>query len=134
MTNCSLAVDIGASGGTVVAGYLENNKMKLDEIHRFENKMIKKNGHFCWDIETLFSEIKKGIYQSKKQGLHPESIGIDTWAVDFVLLDENDELLTDAVAYCDPRTDGMMEEDFSIISKESLYLETDIKFQNFNKI
>ena len=134
MTNCSLAVDIGASGGTVVAGYLENNKMKLDEIHRFENKMIKKNGHFCWDIETLFSEIKKGIYQSKKQGLHPESIGIDTWAVDFVLLDENDELLTDAVAYRDPRTDGMMEEVFEKIPREKLYFETGIQFQKFNTI
>src|SRR5690625_4834654 len=134
MTNCSLAVDIGASGGTVVAGYLENNKMKLDEIHRFENKMIKKNGHFCWDIETLFSEIKKGIYQSKKQGLHPESIGIDTWAVDFVLLDENDELITDAVAYRDPRTNGMMEEVFSLINKEYLYSKTGIQFQKFNTI
>src|SRR5699024_12294072 len=81
------------------------------------------NGHFCWDIETLFSEIKKGIYQSKKQGLHPESIGIDTWAVDFVLLDENDELLTDAVAYRDPRTDGMMEEVFEKIPREKLYFE-----------
>src|SRR5699024_6786890 len=134
MTNCSLAVDIGASGGTVVSGYLENNKMKLDEIHRFENKMIKKNGHFCCDIETLLSEIKKGIYQSKKQGLHPESIGIDIWAVEYVLLDENDELLTDAVAYRDHRKDSMMEEVFQKIPREKLYFEIGIQFQKFNTI
>src|SRR5690625_4345048 len=134
MQKCSLAGDIGASSGRIIAGYLQNGKMVLDEVHRFENKIIEKDGYFCWDIDKLFSEIKTGIKKTKKQGFEPESIGIDTWAVDFVLLDENDELLTDAIAYCDPRTDGMMEEDFSIISKESLYLETDIKFQNFNKI
>src|SRR5699024_2445928 len=65
---------------------------------------------------------------------HPESIGIDTWAVDFVLLDENDELLTDAVAYRDPRTDGMMEEVFEKIPREKLYFETGIQFQKFNTI
>lgn len=134
MQKCSLAVDIGASSGRVIAGYLQGGKMILDEVHRFENKMIEKNNYFCWDIEKLFSEIKEGIGKTKEQGFDPESIGIDTWAVDFVLLDENDELLTDAVAYRDSRTDGMMEEVFSIISKERLYLETGIQFQKFNTI
>src|SRR5699024_3120453 len=134
MKNCSLAVDIGASGGAVVAGFLENGKMKLDEIHRFDNHMIKKNHHFCWDLETLFAEIKTGIRQCTIKKLKPESIGIDTWAVNFVLLDENDELLTDAVAYRDPRTDGMMEEVVEMISQEKLYFETGIQFQKFNTI
>ena len=134
MQKCSLAVDIGASSGRLIAGYLQDGKMILDEVHRFENKIIEKEGYFCWDVEKLFSEIKKGIRKTKKQGFAPESIGIDTWAVDFVLLDENDELLTDAIAYRDPRTDGMMEEVFSIISKERLYLETGIQFQKFNTI
>lgn len=134
MQKCSLAVDIGASSGRVIAGYLQGGKMYLDEVHRFENKMIEKNNYFIWDIEKLFSEIKEGIGKTKEQGFDPESIGIDTWAVDFVLLDENDELLTDAVAYRDSRTDGMMEEVFSIISKERLYLETGIQFQKFNTI
>src|SRR5690625_1005729 len=134
MQKCSLAVDIGASSGRVIAGYLRDGKMILDEVHRFENKIIEKDDYFCWDIETLFSEIAEGIKKTSAQGFEPESIGIDTWAVDFVLLDENDALLTDAVAYRDPRTDGMMEEVFSIISKERLYLETGIQFQKFNTI
>lgn len=134
MRKCSLAVDIGASSGRVIAGYLQDGKMYLDEVHRFENKIIEKNDYFCWDIEKLFSEITEGIKKTSAQGFEPESIGIDTWAVDFVLLDENDALLTDAVAYRDPRTDGMMEEVFSIISKERLYLETGIQFQKFNTI
>lgn len=134
LQTCSLAVDIGASSGRVIAGFLQNGKMILNEVHRFENKLINRNNHFCWDIERLFSEIKKGIGKTKEQGYRPKSIGIDTWAVDFVLLDENDEPLTDAVAYRDARTDGMMDEVFSIISKERLYLETGIQFQKFNTI
>ncbi|MBU8568256.1 rhamnulokinase [Virgibacillus pantothenticus] len=134
MRSCSLAVDIGASSGTVIAGYLQNKKMVIDEVYRFENRLIQKNGYFCWDIEKLFAEVKKGIHLTKKKGLIPVSIGVDTWAVDFVLLDENEELLMDAVSYRDPRTDGMMDEVFSIFSKELLYLETGIQFQKFNSI
>ncbi len=134
MQTCSLAVDIGASSGRLIAGYLKDDEMILKEVHRFENKIIEKNNYFCWDINKLFNEIKIGIHQAKAQGFNPESIGIDTWAVDFVLLDENDACLTDAVSYRDPRTDGMMEEVFSVISKERLYLETGIQFQKFNTI
>ncbi|PSL36273.1 L-rhamnulokinase [Planomicrobium soli] len=134
MKNHSLAVDIGASSGRVIAGALEKDRLELVEVHRFENKLIEKNGHFCWDIEALFSEIKKGIKNCNAMGIKPLSIGIDTWAVDFVLLDENDELLTDAVAYRDPRTDGIMEEVTEIFMKERLYLETGIQFQKFNTI
>ncbi|WP_080875925.1 rhamnulokinase [Oceanobacillus timonensis] len=134
MPECSLAVDIGASSGKMLIGYIEKGKLNLKEIHRFENKIIKKNQHFCWDLQALFSEILTGIHASRNQGFTPKSIGIDTWAVDFVLLDEQDRLLTDAVSYRDPRTDGMMEEIFQKISKERLYLETGIQFQKFNTI
>lgn len=134
MFECSLAVDIGASGGKMVAGYLKDKKLKFKEVHRFENNLVKKNYHYCWDLKSLFCEIKKGIHECGNQGFKPESIGIDTWAVDFVLLDENDQLLTDAVSYRDPRTDGMMEEVFQKISRERLYLETGIQFQKFNTI
>jgi len=131
---CSLAVDIGASGGRLIAGYLNDERLQLVEVHRFENKMMHKDNHLCWNLEALFAEIKKGIHLCSKKELKPESIGIDTWAVDFVLLDENEQLLTDAVAYRDPRTDGIMEEVFKEISKERLYLETGIQFQRFNTI
>ncbi|MCK0472912.1 rhamnulokinase [Halalkalibacter sp. APA_J-10(15)] len=134
MSQSCLAVDIGASSGRVMLGQLANEQLQLDEIHRFKNEMMEKNGHFCWDIETLFSEIKAGLKKCRDFDSKPVSIGIDTWAVDFVLLDENDQLITDAVAYRDPRTDGMMEEVTEIIKKERLYLDTGIQFQKFNTI
>lgn len=87
MFECSLAVDIGASSGKMLAGYVKNGKLKLKEVHRFENNLIKKGGHFCWDLQALFSEIVTGIHASRDQGFISQSIGIDTWAVDFVLLD-----------------------------------------------
>lgn len=134
MGEYSLAVDIGASSGRLISGKIENDKLILDEIHRFENKISKKGNYFCWDAEKLFSEILVGLKQCRNLGLEPRSIGIDTWAVDFVLLDENDQLLTDAVSYRDPRTDGIMEEVFEIIDKDKLYLDTGIQFQKFNTI
>ncbi|MDQ0257033.1 rhamnulokinase [Evansella vedderi] len=134
MSKSSIAVDIGASSGRLIHGYVEEGKLKLQEIHRFENKIVHNGENFCWEIDKLFDEIKNGLKKCHELGIQPDSIGIDTWAVDFVLLDENDHLLTDAVAYRDPRTDGMMEEVFQTISKERLYLETGIQFQKFNTI
>ena len=129
-----LAVDIGASSGRIILGNLNDGKLNLEEIHRFDNGIIEKSGHYCWDIDSLFNAIKVGIKKCYNRGIKPVSIGIDTWAVDFVLLDENDELLTDAVAYRDPRTDGIMEEVTQLFLKERLYLETGIQFQKFNTI
>jgi rhamnulokinase len=134
MTKYSIAVDIGASSGRLMLGYLENGLLKLDEIYRFENKIVQKGKAFCWEEDKLFQEIKNGLYKCRDMGIHPDSIGIDTWAVDFVLLDDEDKPLTDAVSYRDPRTDGMMEQVFEKIQKERLYLETGIQFQKFNTI
>ncbi len=134
MTKNAIAVDIGASSGRLILGYLEDGQLKLKEIHRFENKIVKKGESFCWEVDKLFREIKRGLKKCNQLGIKPDSIGIDTWAVDFVLLDENDKLLTDAVSYRDPRTDGMMEQVFEQIMKERLYLETGIQFQKFNTI
>lgn len=134
MKACSLAVDIGASSGKVIAGYVENDALRTREVHRFDNQMVRRGGHFCWDIDRLFAEVKRGVHRAREQGLYPESIGVDTWGVDFVLLDERDRLLTDAVAYRDPRTDGMMEEVLGQIAPERLYSITGIQFQKFNTI
>lgn len=134
LRECSIAVDIGASSGNVVAGYLEEGKLYLKELHRFPNNLIERNGDFLWDINKLFVEILVGIQKCEIYGLLPKSIGIDTWAVDFVLLDENDQLLTDVFSYRDPRTDGMMDKVFQIITKEELYDRTGIQFQKFNTI
>lgn len=134
MSKYCVAVDIGASSGRLIAGSLDNGILKLKEVHRFENKIVQKGKQFCWEADKLFAEIKKGIHKCREQGIKPESIGIDTWAVDFLLLDEHDQPLTEAVAYRDPRTDGMMEEVFKLFSKERLYLETGIQFLKFNTI
>jgi len=134
MTKYSIAVDIGASSGRLILGYLENGLLKLDEIHRFENKIVKNGDSYCWEADKLFQEIKNGLKKCNELGVKPDSIGIDTWAVDFVLLDEKNQPLTEAVSYRDPRTDGMMEQVFEKIMKERLYLETGIQFQKFNTI
>ena len=85
-----LAIDIGASSGRHILGSVENGKIQLEEIYRFDNGINKIENEYCWDIEQLFKEIKTGIKKCKEIGKIPKSIGIDTWAVDFVLLDEND--------------------------------------------
>ncbi len=131
---CYLAIDIGASSGRHILGSVENGKINLEEIYRFENGISKIGNEYCWNIEQLFKDIKKGIKKCKEIGKIPSSIGIDTWAVDFVLLDENDKMIGNAVAYRDDRTEGMMEEAFKIIPKDMMYLYTGIQFQRFNTV
>jgi rhamnulokinase len=129
-----LAIDIGASSGRHILGSIENGKITLEEIYRFENGISKVGNEYCWNIEQLFKDIKNGIKKCKEIGKIPKSIGIDTWAVDFVLLDENDNMLGNAVAYRDDRTEGMMEEVFKRIPKDMMYLYTGIQFQRFNTV
>ena len=83
-----LAVDIGASSGRHILGWLEKGKIRLEEIYRFENKLVKQSGHLCWDLEHLFHEVTAGMKKCGELGRVPVSVGIDTWGVDFVLLDE----------------------------------------------
>lgn len=129
-----LAIDIGASSGRHILGFIEGGKLKLEEIYRFSNGIKKVNNEYCWDLKNLFLEIKNGIKKCKEISKIPKSIGIDTWAVDFVLLDENEDILGNTVAYRDDRTEGIMEEVFKIIPKDMLYLYTGIQFQRFNTI
>lgn len=129
-----IAIDIGASSGRHILGFIEDGKLKLEEIYRFSNGIKKVNNEYCWDLKNLFLEIKNGIKKCKEIGKIPKSIGIDTWAVDFVLLDENEDILGNTVAYRDDRTEGIMEEVFKIIPKDMLYLYTGIQFQRFNTI
>ena len=129
-----LAVDIGASSGRHILAHLENGKIRLEEIWRFDNGMKFKNGHLCWDLDHLKKNLILGMQKCVQLGKIPESIGIDTWAVDFVLLDENGGLLTDAVGYRDSRTEGMDEEVYKIIPQDELYGRTGIQKQIFNTI
>lgn len=129
-----LAIDIGASSGRHILGCLEDGQIKIEEIYRFENGISKVEDEYCWDLKKLFSEIKAGIKRCSEIGKLPKSIGIDTWGVDFVLLDENEKVLGNTVAYRDDRTEGMMEEVFKDIPDDMLYLYTGIQFQRFNTI
>jgi rhamnulokinase len=129
-----LAVDIGASSGRHILGYIENGIIKLEEIYRFENGMVKKDGSLCWDLDKLFNEIKNGLKKCTESGKIPISMGIDTWAVDFVLLDEKDQVIGKTAGYRDKRTQGMDEMVYRIISEEDLYQKTGIQKQIFNTI
>lgn len=129
-----LAVDIGASSGRHILSHLEDGKLVLEEIHRFENGFSKKNGHFCWDIDHLFDEIVAGMKKCGEAGKIPASIGIDTWGVDFVLLDKDGNRLGDAVSYRDARTKGMDAVVEKIIPLQELYARTGIQKQLYNTI
>jgi len=130
-----LGFDYGASSGRAMLGIFDGEKIILEEVHRFSNDPIKINGTLYWDILRLYHELKTGIIECKKKG-HGDisAIGIDTWGVDFGLLDENGNLLQNPVHYRDNRTDDMMEQAFSILSKKEIYNETGIQFMQFNTI
>lgn len=129
-----LAIDIGASSGRHILGSLKDGKLQLEEIYRFDNGIHKIDDEYCWNLKALFKEIKNGIKKCKEVGKIPKTIGIDTWAVDFVLLDQNDEVLGNTVSYRDDRTEGIMEKAFEVIPKDMLYLHTGIQFQRFNTL
>ena len=129
-----LAIDIGASSGRHILGHLEDGKMVLEEVYRFDNKQIHKNGHDCWDLENLWSGVLGGLKACRDLGKIPATLGIDTWGVDFVLLDENDHMIGDPVAYRDHRTDGMIEAVSQLIPDQQLYERTGIQRQLFNSI
>lgn len=130
-----LAIDIGASSGRHILGRLEDGVLKTEEVYRFPNGM-KKNaeGVLCWDAEALFFHVKEGMKACAARGIVPQSVGIDTWGVDFVLLDENDELLGDTVGYRDKRTEGMDEEVYALLPEKELYARTGIQKAIFNTV
>lgn len=129
-----LAVDIGASSGRHMLASMEEGKIKLEEIYRFPNGMDNVNGTLCWDVDRLFAEIKNGLKKCKELGKIPSFMGIDTWAVDYVLLDKEDKILGDTVGYRDSRTNGMDEKVYETISLSALYARTGIQKQIFNTI
>ena len=129
-----LAIDIGASSGRHMLAGMKNGKMQLEEVYRFPNGMDNKNGTLCWDVERLFTEIKNGLKKCKEIGKIPVSMGIDTWGVDYVLLDKDDNILGDTVGYRDSRTEGMDEKVYEVIPQDDLYARTGIQKQIFNTI
>ena len=129
-----LAIDIGASSGRHILGHAEDGKLVLEEVHRFDNKQVHRNGHDCWDMDNLWNGIVDGLKACKALGKIPATVGIDTWAVDYVLLDRDGGMIGDAAAYRDGRTEGMDKAVERIIPPEELYARTGIQKQIFNTI
>ncbi len=130
-----LAFDFGASSGRAIVATYENGKVTMEEVHRFSNDPVMVGGTFYWDILRLFHEIKQGISKCVAAGHKDiESIGIDTWGVDFGLLDKDGRLLENPVNYRDKRTVGVKEKAFEVCGKENMYKAAGLQFNDFNTI
>ncbi len=129
-----IAIDIGASSGRLVAANVDAGQLDLQEIYRFKNEMTERNGHLYWDIDYLFMEVIKGLQKAKQQGIDACTIGIDTWAVDYVLLDESGARLQDVFAYRDDRTEQVPDRLHQQLSREVVYTKTGIQEQRFNTL
>lgn len=132
--NCYLAVDIGSSSGRHIAAWLEDGKLNMQEVYRFPNSAAMKNGHLCWDMDGLCAHVIAGLKAAHDKGLTPVSIGLDTWAVDFVLLDADNRPVGDLVAYRDSRTAGMDAQLEQTLPFSDHYAVTGIAKQPFNTV
>lgn len=132
--NTYIAVDIGASSGRLISAHLDDNKIQIEEEHRFRNEQYAKNGFNRWNTEKLFIEILTGLEKIHKKGITECSLGIDTWAVDYALIDDNGEIVDEVISYRDDRTQGAIEDFTKSINKETIYNKTGIQFQPFNTL
>ncbi|MCO8149850.1 rhamnulokinase [Bacillus subtilis] len=128
------AIDIGASSGRIMVGELNEGKLDIQEIHRFANGFSQRDGHCLWDIDHLLKQILQGLQKVKTLGYEHCTVGIDTWAVDYVLLDEKGDRLREAISYRDRRTDHTIDKLEHTLSKAAIYQKTGIQFQPFNTI
>lgn len=129
-----LSIDIGASSGRHILSSVQNGKLILEEVYRFENGMTEKDGHLVWDYKKLFSDILQGMKECKKAGKIPVSVGIDTWGVDYALIDKAGDVIGDVFAYRDGRTAEPIKKLHSKIPFETLYERTGSQFQIYNTI
>ena len=129
-----LAIDIGASSGRHILGSLKNGVLETTEIYRFENGFKEENGTLIWDIEKLTANVIEGIKECKSLGKIPETVAIDTWGVDYVLMDGEGKEILPCVSYRDSRTASAVNEVFGVISKGELYSKTGIQTQPYNTI
>lgn len=128
-----LAIDIGASSGRHIVGWLDNGKLCTEEVYRFPNSMKEENGHLVWEIEVLFDSVVKGIGEAFRRYPEIESLSIDTWGVDYVLMKDDREILP-CYAYRDSRTEAVIPQVHEKISFSQLYRKTGCQFQPFNSI
>ena len=128
-----LAIDIGASSGRHIVGWMENGILRTEEVYRFPNSVRRVDGHLEWDIDSLFINVKQGIREAFAKFPEIESLSIDTWAVDYVLL-KDDQPIYPVYTYRDSRTQAVIPEVHSILPFAQLYQRTGIQFQPFNSI
>ncbi len=129
-----LAIDIGASSGRHIVGWEENGEIKTEEAYRFKNGVEYKDGSLVWNVERLFKEVINGLKAAQEKGYTPASIGVDTWAVDYALLDKEDKLIDEVFAYRDSRTDKAIDGVHRTICFNELYKRTGIQYQPFNTV
>ena len=129
-----LAIDIGASSGRHILGSVEQGRIVLEEIYRFENRQRYLRGHDCWDVEEIYRQIVLGLKCCAQRGKIPETMAIDTWAVDFVLVSADGQRIGDAVTYRDKRTEHADTAWEDVLPFEKLYAETGIQRQKFNTV
>ena len=134
MTRNFLGYDFGASSGRAMLGVFDGERIEISEIHRFSNDPVTLNGRFVWDVQRLFFEMKQALLKVSRMGITIDAIGIDTWGVDFGLLDRNGRLLGIPVHYRDSRTDGLMEKTFEVVSKADIFKATGLAFNLFNTL
>ena len=135
MKEAYLAIDFGAGSGRVMAGTCDNGTVDLVEIHRFQNRQVKRGNHLYWDFLALFADMKAGIKKAVAEGYKIKSIGIDTWGVDFGLIDKDGNLLGNPVCYRDERTNGLPEELFpSQEELEAHYAQAGIQVMSINSL
>jgi len=129
-----LGFDFGASSGRAMLGQLKDGKIELNEIHRFSNDPVILNGRFVWDVPRLFFEMKQALVKIANMGIELDGIGVDTWGVDFGLIDKNGNLAALPVHYRDHHTDGMMEKAYEIMPKKDIFDKTGLAFLQFNTL
>ncbi len=127
------AIDLGASSGRVILAHFTQQGLALEEIHRFPNGPVSIADHLNWDVHSLFKEIKTGLRKAVRSGALV-SLGLDTWGVDFALLDQDDALINKPFHYRDPQTNGMMEEVFKQVSRGEIFKRTGIQFMQINSL
>ena len=127
-----LAFDLGAESGRAVVGYLHSGVLRIQEVHRFPNEPVGYGNSLHWDVARLWLEMRKALHDVKAMRL--ESIGVDTWGVDYALLGEQGELLQNPYHYRDQRTRGVMEQVFRVVPKEEIYRATGIQFMPINTL
>lgn len=128
------AIDLGATSGRVILATINGNSINLEEIHRFADPIVQMQGHFYWDLPAIYQSLISGLAKIAERGVKIESIGIDTWGVDFVTFGKDGTMLRLPYCYRDPHTVGAPEKFFERMPRKELYAKTGIQIMNFNSV